>query len=126
MRLFRSFISIFYVFAVFESAGQSKIEWHNVDSLYEPLPKNIKVYYSDSKLDSAPFKAYYIIADIKDKSLSFTTDTTLKRRFTPTQFYNRNNNPVVVVNGTFFSFETNQNLNVVIKEGKAVSVNRKT
>ena len=126
MRLFRSFISLFYVLAVFESAGQSKIEWQNVDSKYGPLPQNIRVYFSDARLDSLPFKAYYVIADIKDKSLSYTTDTTLKRRFTPTQFFNRNNHPVVIVNGTFFSFETNQNLNVVIKNGKAVSFNRKT
>ena len=50
-------------------------------------------------------------------------DTTLERRFTPTQFYKKNDQPLVVVNGTFFSFASNQNLNVVIKDGKLVGYN---
>ena len=49
-----------------------------------------------------PFRAYYLIADLKDKALDFTTDTTYKRRFTPAQFYEKNRLPLVVVNGTFF------------------------
>lgn len=126
MRLLRIFTFITFVLVAFEGVSQSNVEWQNIDSLYKPLPNNVKVYYTASKLDSAPFKAYYFVADINDKSLSFTTDTTYKRRLTPTQFYNRNNKPLVVVNGTFFSFETNQNLNVVIKDGKAISFNRKT
>jgi len=62
-----------------------------------------------------------VIADLKDKNLEFTTDTTYRRRLTPTQFYQKNNNPLIVVNGTFFSFDTHQNLNVVIKDGKLLS-----
>src|SRR5690606_34256279 len=33
------------------------------------------------------------------------------------------NNPLVVVNTTFFSFATNQNLNLVIRDGRLVSYN---
>ncbi len=98
-----------------------QLKWRNVDSLYQPLPKSVHVYFTNDKVDTSSFRAYYLIADLKDKNLNFTTDTTYKRRLTPSQFYQKNNNPLVVVNGTFFSFETNQNLNVVIKNGKLVS-----
>jgi exopolysaccharide biosynthesis protein len=55
--------------------------------------------------------------------LSFSTDTTYKRRFTPSQFFEKNGKPLIVVNATFFSFQTNQNLNAVIKDHKLVSYN---
>jgi exopolysaccharide biosynthesis protein len=104
----------------------AQLKWQNVDSLYQPLPKTIHVFYTDSKIDTATFRAFYVIADLKDKKLNFTTDTTYKRRLTPAQFYEKNRQPLVVVNGTFFSFETNQNLNLAIKKGKLVSYNRQT
>lgn len=103
------------------SFGQPK--WQNVDKLYQPLPKSVHVYFTDQSMDTGKFRAFYLIADLKDKKLDFTTDTTHKRRLTPTQFWEKNNWPLAVVNGTFFSFETNQNLNMVIKEGKLVSFN---
>lgn len=74
-------------------------------------------------MDTSPFRAYYIIADLRDKRLKFTTDTTLNRRLTPSKFYEKNRQPLLVVNTTFFSFATNQNLSVVIKKGKLVSYN---
>ena len=117
---------LFSLFCSFQAPGQANIHWQNVDSLYHPLPANIHVYFTDSKLDTASFRAYYVVADLKDKNLEFTTDTTNKRRLTPAQFYKKNNEPVVIVNGTFFSFETNLNLNVVVKDGELVSYNRKT
>ncbi|HEV8081216.1 MAG TPA: hypothetical protein VGP43_10905, partial [Chitinophagaceae bacterium] len=99
----------------------SQLNWQNVDSLYQPMPKSVHVYFTSDQPDTGAFRAYYLVADLKDKNLNFTTDTTYKRRLTPSQFYQKNNNPLVVVNGTFFSFETNQNLNVVIKDGRLVS-----
>ncbi|HSN61878.1 MAG TPA: phosphodiester glycosidase family protein, partial [Ferruginibacter sp.] len=69
---------------------------------------------------------YYAIADIKNKNLQFTTDTTYKRRLKPAAFYEKNKQPLLVVNTTFFSFATNQNLNIVIKDGKIVSSNTHT
>lgn len=102
----------------------AQLEWKNVDALYQPLPKSVHVFYTEEKIDTAPFRAFYVIADLKDKNLNFTTDTTYKRRLTPSQFYQKDDQPLVVVNCTFFSFETNQNLNLVIKNGKLVSYNR--
>jgi exopolysaccharide biosynthesis protein len=110
---------------MFPIASFSQLKWQNVDSLYGPLPKSVHVYFTDQSLDTGKFRAFYVIADLKDKKLEFTTDTTHKRRFTPSEFWEKNNQPLVVVNGTFFSFETNQNLNAVIRDGKLISYNPK-
>ncbi|MEJ7821389.1 MAG: phosphodiester glycosidase family protein, partial [Chitinophagaceae bacterium] len=115
----KTFFLVSFIFFQFFSYAQLK--WQNVDSLFQPLPPSVHVYFTDDKIDTGAFRAYYLVADLKDKNLNFTTDTTYKRRLTPSQFYQKNNNPLVVVNGTFFSFQTNQNLNVVIKNGKLVS-----
>ena len=105
------------------TALTAQLKWKNVDSLYQPLPSSVHVYFTNEPIDTAPFRAYYLIADLKDKKIDFTADTTLGRRFTPAQFYQKNDQPLVVVNCTFFSFATNQNLNVVIKNGKLVGYN---
>lgn len=115
---------IIYFSIIFSLPALSQLKWKNVDSLYQPLPKSVHVYFTDDRIeDTAAFRAFYLIADIKDKHLDFTTDTTFKRRLTPMQFYQKDDKPLVVVNGTFFSFETNSSLNVVIKDGKVVSYN---
>jgi len=98
----------------------AQLKWTNVDSLYQPLPSSVHVYFTKEPIDTGAFRAYYLIADLKDKKLLFDVDTTLNRRLTPTQFYQKNKEPLAVVNCTFFSFQTNQNLNVVIKDGKLV------
>jgi hypothetical protein len=110
----------------FCSIAQTRLEWQNVDSAYGELPKSVNVYFTNQPVNAAPFRAYYVIADLKDKSLDFTTDTTLNRRFTPSQFYAKNNAPLVVVNGTFFSFGTNQNLNLVVNKGNLLAYNQQT
>ncbi len=122
--MLRPFLMLFFCTSALYTSAQ--ISWINVDSFFQPLPKSVQVFYTNDPIDSLPFKAYYLIADLKNKDLNFTTDTTYKRRFTPAQFYDRNNQPLVVVNGTFFSFETNGNLNVVIQKGKLLSLNSKT
>lgn len=101
----------------------AQVTWANVSADYVPLPASVQVFKTTDSLDGKPFIAYYVKAKLKDKKLDFTTDTTLGRRLTPLQFYEKNEQPIVVVNTTFFSFATNQNLNVVIKEGKLVGYN---
>jgi Phosphodiester glycosidase len=101
----------------------AQLKWINVDADYSPLPSSVQVFKTTDSLDGKPFVAFYVKAKLKDKSLDFTTDTTLGRRLTPLQFYEKNDKPLLVVNGTFFSFATNQNLNVVIKDGKLVGYN---
>jgi exopolysaccharide biosynthesis protein len=116
---------IYFLFLawIFSLSVNAQLKWTNVDSLYQPLPSSVHVYFTNEPIDTAPFRAYYLIADLKDKKIDFTADTTLGRRFTPTQFHQKNDQPLVVVNCTFFSFATNQNLNVVIKDGKLVAYN---
>jgi hypothetical protein len=116
-----------YSLLIINSIGVSaQLKWVNVDSLYQPLPASVHVYFTNQPVDTAPFRAYYVVADLKDKDLLFDVDTTLKRRLTPQQFYHKNQQALVVVNTTFFSFQTNQNLNVVIKGGKLVGYNNHT
>ena len=117
----KKFLFISSVFFSLQAFAQAPLTWQNVDSAYTPLPSSVHVYYTVQPIDTAPFRAFYLIADLKDKQLNFTTDTTLNRRLTPTKFYEKNDAPLVVVNGTFFSFETNRNLNLVVKDGKVVS-----
>lgn len=114
----------FLVASWYANVATAQLSWVNVDSLYQPLPASVHIYYTESKMDTAPFRAYYLIADLKNRNLDFSADTTHNRRLTPTAFYERNNNPVAVVNCTFFSFATNRNLNAVIKNGKLVAYNQ--
>jgi exopolysaccharide biosynthesis protein len=100
-----------------------QLKWINVDSLFQPLPPSVHVYKTTDLLDGKPNIAYYVEADLKNKRIDFTVDTTYNRRLTPSAFYEKNDQPAVVVNTTFFSFATNQNLNVVIKNGKMVGYN---
>lgn len=106
-----------------QTVSFAQVKWVNVDADYAPLPASVQVFKTTDSLDDKPFIAFYVKAKLKDKKLDFTTDTTLGRRLTPLQFYEKNDKAVVVVNTTFFSFATNQNLNVVIKEGKLVGYN---
>src|SRR5436190_4920506 len=106
------------------SLAQQK--WINVDSAFQPLPANFHVYKTTDSLDGKPFIAYYAEAKLKDKNLVFTADTSKSRRLTPLKFYEKNDNPLLVVNCTFFSFETNRSLNVVIKNGALLAFNNHT
>jgi exopolysaccharide biosynthesis protein len=101
----------------------AQLRWVNIDAAYAPLPNGFNIFKTTDSLDGYPFIAVYAIANLKNKQLDFTSDTTLKRRLTPTRFYKKNNQPLLVVNSTFFSFSTNQNLNIVVKDGQLVSYN---
>lgn len=122
IRMKKSLIPVVLLLMCFTSLAQ--IKWVNIDSLYQPLPKGFHIFKTTDSLDGKPFIAFYAIADLKDKALDFTVDTSLGRRLTPTQFYEKNDHPLLVVNTTFFSFETNRNLNVVVKHGKLISYNQ--
>lgn len=101
----------------------AQLNWTNVDSLYQPLPSSVHIFKSTDSIDGKPNIAFYVTAELKERNLVFTTDTSHKRRLTPQKFYKKNNQPIVVVNGTFFDFASNRNLNTVIKNGKLVSYN---
>lgn len=112
------------IFIFFSTKAQTK--WINLDSLFQPLPASVHIYKSTDTLDGKPNVMYYAIADLKDENLKFTSDTSMNRRLTPSQFYKKNDNPLLVVNCSFFSFATNRNLNVVVKDKKILSYNEHT
>jgi len=113
----------FYLLLLIYSNSFSQINWTRTDSLFGELPPSVKVYYTNDSLDGKPFKAYYVEALLKDKKLEFTTQAVYGKRITPAEFYREENNPLVVVNGTFFSLQTAQNLNLIIKKKKLLSYN---
>ena len=100
-----------------------QLKWQNVDAQFGTLPASVHVYKTTDSIEGKPNVAYYVEADLQDKSLEFTVDTTLQRRLKPSEFFEKNSQPLLVVNATFFSFESNKNLNVVIKKGKIVGYN---
>ena len=101
----------------------SQLKWKKAGEEFGYLPKSISLFYTTDSLNGRPFTAYYIIASLRDRQLDFTTETGEGKRYTPLQYFQMKDSPYVVVNGTFFSFETNQNLNTVIKKGKMVAYN---
>lgn len=60
---------------------------------------------------------------LKDKDLQFTAQTGQGKRLTPQQFYRQEHFPLLVVNCTYFSFTTNENYSVVVRDGKMVAWN---
>lgn len=116
----KSFFAVLLLLPVY---GFTQMRWVNVDSLFGPLPASVQVFRSVDSLDGSPFIGYYVKARLKDRKLAFTVDTTLGRRLTPAAYFERNNQPLVVVNCTFFNFDKNQNLNLVIRDGNIVGYN---
>ena len=82
---------IFFSLILICCSVSAQLKWQNVDSLYQPLPSSVHIYFTEQAIDTAPFRAYYLIADLKDKRLDFTADTSHDRRLTPSTFYQRNN-----------------------------------
>ena len=105
-------------------AGFTQLHWKEVSAEFGYLPKSLKVYKTTDSLNGRPFIAYYAIASLKDKGLEFTTQTGNGKRLTPTAYYEQESYPFLVVNGTFFSFQTNQNLNLLMKGGKLLAYNQ--
>jgi exopolysaccharide biosynthesis protein len=115
-----------YLFIFLPLFSFAQLKWNNVDTGFSTLPSSFHVYYTNDSLDGKPNSAYYAIIDLKDRHLTFTVDTTLNRRLTPNQYFEKNKHPYLVVNCTFFEFVHNSNLNVVMKDGKILSFNNST
>ena len=108
--------------AIFSSVTFGQ-DWQNVTDSFGILPKGIKVYRTSKPFKERPFIAFMAVIEMKDRSLDLQTDTSYGRRLTPQQFFDKNLQPFIVVNGTFFDFATNRNLNSVVKNGILVSFN---
>ena len=101
----------------------AQLRWKRVDSVYAPLPGSVHVYRSDDSLHGFPSIAYYVSARLKDKRLLFTASTGQGKRFTPGQYFQLEQFPLVVVNCTYFSYSTNENLSLVVKDGRLLAYN---
>ncbi len=123
--LMKKIISLF-IFLFIIIVTHAQLHWKLVDTFKNPFPKGLQLFYTNDSLDGKPNIAYYMEADLNNADLIFDVDTTFNRRLTPSEFYIKNNNPLVVVNGTFFSFKTNKNLNTIIKNGIPLSYNIST
>lgn len=99
------------------------LHWACVDSLFEPLPASVHIYRNTNPLDGKPNIAYYLEASLTDRSLQFTTQVGYGKRYAPSEYYRQEDSPLLVVNGTFFSFADNRNLNLVIMNGKIMAHN---
>lgn len=104
-------------------AGFGQVHWRKVDSAYGPLPSSMHVYRCDDSLQGFPFIAYYVSARLKDKHLQFTATTGSGKRFTPAQYYQLEQNPLLVVNCAFFSLYDNEIYSLVIKDGRMLAYN---
>jgi len=116
----------YFVLCLFPIPALAQLRWQNVDAEFGSLPKGLQVFRTTDSLDGKPFIAYYAEADLSNKKLHFAADTTDGRRMTPSQFYEVNQHPAVVVNCTFFEFVHQRNLNLVVNNGRLLAYNRAT
>lgn len=114
-------IKIINLFLLIPFFATAQLHWKNVDSLYQPLPETVHVFFTNDSLDGKPNIAYYFIADLKNKQLNFAADAKNGIRLIPTQYFEKNNHPLLVVNCTFFEFAHNSNLNLVVNKGKILA-----
>ncbi|HXO77195.1 MAG TPA: phosphodiester glycosidase family protein, partial [Puia sp.] len=116
-------LAILFIFFITAAACTAQLHWKKADSLYSPLPASVHVWSCADTLNGFPFIAYYTSVRLKDKALQFSAQTGQGKRFTPLQYYQLEQFPLLVVNCSYFSFTTNQNFNVVIRDGKMLSYN---
>lgn len=114
------------VILLFPLLAGAQLKWTNVDAVFQPLPEGVHVFVTTDSLDGKPNKAYYVSADLKNKSISFAAQTGKGKRYTPSQYYAGEGAPLVVVNTTFFEFVHNSNLNLVINNGELLAYNQHT
>ena len=117
----RKICLLIIVYCVTTFSVHAQWNWKNVDSLFQPLPASVHVYMTQDLTEGKPNIAYYVSAELKDKALSFTTQVGNGKRYTPDQYYAQEQQPLLVMNTTFFEFVHNSNLNVVIKEGNLLA-----
>lgn len=118
----KAIVTLYFILTYSYHLLGQHLDWKAVDDTFALNPKgSIHAFKTISTLNEKPFIASYVSIPLCDKKIFFDTDTTANRRLTPYQFYIKNNQPTIVVNGTFFSFTTNENLNLVIDDGQILA-----
>ena len=101
----------------------AQFHWNDVSDSWNNVPTGVKLFDFRDSVDGQPVVAFAAVISLKEKRNRFTTAHTNNERLTPQAFYEREKKPFLVVNGTFFSFQTNKNLNVLVKDGKLTANN---
>ena len=99
----------------------AQLHWKNLDSAYQPLPNGTHVFFTNDSIEGRPNIAYYFIADLKNKQVDFVADAKNGTRLTPSQYFEKDGHPLLVVNCTFFEFVHNSNLNLVVNDGNVLA-----
>jgi len=110
--------------AVDSGSGGAPWKWTAVDADFGPLPASMHVYRTSDSLKGRPEIAYYVSVPLKDKSVLFTSQVGYGKRLRPSEYYQQEQQPLLVINTSFFSFKTNGNLNLVVKDGKMLAWNQ--
>ncbi|MFN8243491.1 MAG: phosphodiester glycosidase family protein [Ferruginibacter sp.] len=116
------FLSLLILLFILHPAN-AQHRWVNADSSFGWLPAGFHIYQSSDSLDGKPCIAYYAEAVLNEPSLIFAADTVGDRRITPKQFYEKDEHPLLVVNCSFFSYETNRSVNLVMNKGRILAYN---
>jgi hypothetical protein len=103
--------------------GIGQVRWIKATNEFDSLPSSIRIFKTSDSLNGRPFKAWCAEVKLKDKKIDFTTQTGQGNCYTPSQYYSKEGRPYIVINGGYFSFQTHQNLNVIIRDGKMVAYN---
>lgn len=111
---------ILMVCLVASSFVNGQTNWKDVSNQYGEIPTSIKVLKSDDLLDGAPSIMFIATIKAKDHAKGFFVDTASRRRLTPSQYFSRNEQPIVVVNCSFFEFVQNRNVNLIVQNNKMV------
>lgn len=115
--------SILFIALLAPAICTSQVRWAKASNEFDSLPASIRIFKTSDPLNGRPFKAWCAEVKLKDKKIDFTTQTGEGSCYTPSQFYSKEGRPYIVINGGYFSFQTYQNLNVIIRDGKMVAYN---
>lgn len=125
--LLKTFTLVGWLLATPPTAN-AQLRWQNMDSLFSPLPVGFHVFKTVDSLGGKPNVAWYAEIDVAQKQMECNAMVSpTGKRHTPQTYYDSIlAKPLLVVNGTFFSFADNRNLNVVITDGKLKAFNLAT
>ena len=100
----------------------AQLHWKKMDSAFAPLPSAFHLFLCADSLDGAPFRAFYAAVKLKDKGLVFGVETANGGAITPDEYCRQQEKmPLLVVNGPFFSMESNRIHSLVVRSGKIIA-----
>lgn len=129
-RLFSIFLPmkrLLIMLALLPAAAHAQLRWQPSAAHNEGLPASMRVFETKDSLDGKPFHAFYLEFDPADPQIEAVIRTGNGKRLTPAQYDSIEGPSVLaVINTTFFSFQTNRSLNIVMHNGKVIDVNPKS